>query len=148
MLFTLTLNQFYVPFPHSAAARHPQASHTIRTAQHIPCGYAFLSVSLNEKSCKPVKVFRCENAVDHFLQAIIHEKDEIAEKLNIFKPMDLNEKQEKSFQEATPCICNRRLYTDKVRDHCQLSGVYKGGPHSDCNLIYKQPKSIPVIFHN
>ena len=37
---------------------------------------------------------------------------------------------------------------DKVRDHCHLTGKYRGAAHNTCNLRYKIPKNIPVIFHN
>ena len=36
----------------------------------------------------------------------------------------------------------------KVRDHCHYSGIYRGAAHSLCNLQYKIPSYIPVIFHN
>ena len=36
----------------------------------------------------------------------------------------------------------------KVRDHCHYTGKYRGAAHNICNLIYKIPKEIPIIFHN
>ena len=36
----------------------------------------------------------------------------------------------------------------KVRDHCHYTGKYRGAAHSSCNLRYKIPKEIPVVFHN
>ena len=36
----------------------------------------------------------------------------------------------------------------KVRDHCHYTGKYRGAAHSACNLQYKIPKSITVLFHN
>ena len=36
----------------------------------------------------------------------------------------------------------------KVRDHCHCTGKYRGAAHSNCNLNYKIPKEIPVVFHN
>ena len=35
-----------------------------------------------------------------------------------------------------------------VRDHCHYTGKYRGAAHSICNLRYKIPKEIPVVFHN
>ena len=37
---------------------------------------------------------------------------------------------------------------DRVRDHCHISGVYRGALHASCNLNYRLNKSIPIIFHN
>ena len=36
----------------------------------------------------------------------------------------------------------------KVRDHCHYTGKYRGAAHSICNLRYRIPKEIPVVFHN
>ena len=36
----------------------------------------------------------------------------------------------------------------KVRDHCHCTGKYRGAAHNICNLRYKIPKEIPIVFHN
>ena len=36
----------------------------------------------------------------------------------------------------------------KVRDHCHYTGKYRGAAHNMCNLRYKTPEEIPVVFHN
>ena len=36
----------------------------------------------------------------------------------------------------------------KVRDHDHYTGKYRGVAHSICNLRYKIPKEITVVFHN
>ena len=36
----------------------------------------------------------------------------------------------------------------KVRDHCHYTGKYRGAAHNICNLRYKVPKEIPVVFQN
>ena len=35
-----------------------------------------------------------------------------------------------------------------VKDHCHYTGKYRGAAHDICNLRYKIPKEIPVVFHN
>ena len=50
-------------------------------------------------------------------------------------------------------ICEKK-YTDKdirVRDHCHITGIYRGSAHQECNLKLKiEPDNIKilVIFHN
>ena len=36
----------------------------------------------------------------------------------------------------------------KVRDHCHYTSEYRGAAHNNCNLKYKIPDHIPIVFHN
>ena len=52
-------------------------------------------------------------------------------------------------------ICKKKFSIDdrnkkyhKVRDHCHYTEKYRGAAHDICNLRYKIPKEIPVVFHN
>ena len=36
----------------------------------------------------------------------------------------------------------------KVRDHCYYTGKFREAAHDICNLRYKIPKEIPVVFPN
>ena len=45
-------------------------------------------------------------------------------------------------------ICNEELGNDRVRDHCHLSGTFRGAAHEVCNLKCKFPKFFPVVFPN
>ena len=50
---------------------------------------------------------------------------------------------------STHCrICNEELGKDKVRDHCHLSGKFRGAANEVCHRKYKVPKLFPVVFHN
>ena len=47
-------------------------------------------------------------------------------------------------------ICNKlfEIGDEKVRDHCHISGQYRGAAHWSCNITLKITKKVPVIFHN
>ena len=47
-------------------------------------------------------------------------------------------------------ICNKLfdLVDQKVRDHCHISGKFRGAAHFSCNANLKITKKVPVIFHN
>ena len=58
------------------------------------------------------------------------------------------------FQTADKCHICDKTYTEKdirVRDHCHITGIYRGSAHQERNLKLKiNPENIkiPVIFHN
>ena len=68
----------------------------------------------------------------------------------------LTEKEEKRHNKQKVChICKKRFSIDdnnkkchKVKDHCHYTGKYRGAAHDICNLRYKTPKEIPIVFHN
>ena len=43
-----------------------------------------------------------------------------------------------------------KFESDKVRDHCHITGKYRGPAHSKCNInvIQKQSNFIPFKFHS
>ena len=68
--------------------------------------------------------------------------------------MIITENDELRFKQMDKChICGNR-YTDKdmrVRDHCHITGNFKGSAHQECNLklrIKPEDLKVPVIFHN
>ena len=53
------------------------------------------------------------------------------------------------YENSTLChIYNEEVGQDRVRDHCHLSGKFRGAAHEVCNLKYKVSKFFPVVFHN
>ena len=53
------------------------------------------------------------------------------------------------YDNSTLChICNVELGEDRVRDHCHLSGKFRGAAHDVCNLKCKVSTFFPVVFHN
>ena len=58
---------------------------------------------------------------------------------------------EEDFDKNNFCrFCERNIDSDKVTDHCHLTGNCRGPAHSTCNNNVTQDKSIiiPFIFHN
>ena len=47
-------------------------------------------------------------------------------------------------------ICDKLfdIVDEKVRDHCHISGKFRGAAHFGCNANLKISKKVPVIFHN
>ena len=67
-------------------------------------------------------------------------------------PLTIKEKIHYSEQEIC-YICKKEFDKNdkkhyKVRDHCHYTGKYRGAAHNKCNLRYKIPKEIFIVFHN
>jgi hypothetical protein len=68
------------------------------------------------------------------------------------KPLDLSVDEEEHFQRADACwICQKKTGDDKVRDHCHITGEYRGPAHNSCNLklgLKPDTYTLPIFFHN
>ena len=65
--------------------------------------------------------------------------------------MTLTNKDEEHFKLATVCHICKNGFTKKdykVRDHCHVTGKYRGAAHNNCNRSFRLTNKIPVIFHN
>ena len=67
-------------------------------------------------------------------------------------PLTIKEKIHYNEQEIC-YICKKEFNKNnekhyKVRDPCHYTEKYRGAAHNICNLRYKIPKEIPVVFHN
>ena len=63
----------------------------------------------------------------------------------------MTENDEKDNKNNKICrFCEKQIEFDKVRDHCHLTGSYRGPDHNTCNInvTQKQSNFIPFIFHN
>ena len=63
----------------------------------------------------------------------------------------MSEEEEHLFQQSNSCwICKKLLDNDeeKVRDHCHVTGKFRGAAHWNYNINFQLAKKVPVIFHN
>ena len=134
-----------------------EKSYTEAYQKHTDCGYGYKVVCCyDDKYSKPVQIHRGENAVHKFMENMLEEVDWCKSiiKKHFNKPLEMTEENEIDFQKATKChICDQQ-YTDKdirVKDHCHITGEFRGSAHQDCNLklrIKPTKIKIPVLFHN
>ena len=137
----------------STCINNPNESSTTKINKHTPSGYLiFTSCSFNEsknklnyykdKDC--MKKF-CKDLKEHATRIINYEKKKI---------ISLTKEEKINYNDQQICyICKKGFHkSDKkhhvVRDHCHYTGKYRGAAHNICNLRYKIPKEIPVVFHN
>ena len=109
---------------------------------HIPCSFAYKVVCIDDKFTKPIVAFRGKNAAYEFIKAILKEFEYCKKvmKKHFNKNLIMNKKEEKQFQLGND--------DEKVRDHCHVTGKFRGAAHWRCNINLKLTKNVPVIFYN
>ena len=154
--------QFKVPFimyagfesilkPVQGPGNNPSISSTTGVNVHTPSGWCIYSKFVHGKVTNPLKLYRGKDCVSKFCEHIIAEAHHLYESFPEKPMIPLTRSRSTEYKRATKChICFKpfREGNRKVRDHCHYSGKYRGAAHSICNLQYKIPSHIPVVFHN
>jgi len=132
----------------------PSKSYTKPYQKHTPSSFCYYIKCFDDAvyNREPVS-FTAESENDDVAQIFVDmlEQDirRIYKRFRRPKKMIFTEADEKKFTAATTChICEKMLREDRVRDHCHLSGKFRGAAHNSCNINYKVPKFFPVVLHN
>ena len=92
------------------------------------------------------------NNVDWFLNEVIELENKVAFHFKkTKKDIVMTEEDEKDYKNNNICrFYEKNIDYDKVRDHCHLTGGYRGPAHSKCNTNVTQDQSnvIPFVFQN
>ena len=98
--------------------------------EHVPFSHAYKVVCIDDNYSKSIVVFRGKNAAYKFIKAILKEhkycKKIMEDQFN--KNLIMTE-EEYLFQQSNNCwICKKIIDNDdeKVRDHCHITGKFKG----------------------
>ena len=137
----------------SACYNNPEESSTTKINKHTPSAYSIFTHCSFDKLKSKLNYYRggdcmtkfCKDLREHATKIINYEKKDM---------LPLRKKEEKIYNNQNVCyICKKEFDKSdkkhyKVRDHCHYTGKYRGAAHNICNLRYKIPKEIPIIFHN
>ena len=129
------------------------SSYTKKYQDHIPCSFAYKVVCVDNKFSKKVFLYRGKDAVYRFIKSILSEYNycrKVAK--NYFdKNLIMSAEENERFEPSNICwICNKLfdISDDKVRDHCHITGKYRGAAHWSCNINLKITKKVFAVFHN
>ena len=136
----------------STCQSNPNESSTTEINKHIPSGYSLFTHCSFDRAKNKLDHYRgkdcmkkfCKDLREHATKIINYEKK---------KMIPLTTEKKYHNEQEICCICKKEFDKSdkkhyKVRDHCHYTGKYRGAAHNICNLRYKIPKEIPVVFHN
>ena len=133
---------------------NPENSNTKQYQKHTPSSFCYYIKCFDDEVYyqNPVTYTAStenEDVAQIFVNMLEEDVKSIYKRFGKPKKMLFGAKEREEFDEATECwICHGELGLDRVRDHCHLTGIYRGAAHNKCNLQYRRPKFIPVMFHN
>ena len=132
-------------------------SYTEKYQKHTACSFGYKVVChYDQMYSGDVVIYRGEDSIKKFMKYMFDEVKNCQKIIrdNFNKPLKMTGEDEKAFKKATHChICEKKYREDDVpvRDHCHITGKYRGSAHQTCNLklqISAEKIKIPVIFHN
>ena len=129
---------------------NPEESSTTKINKYMPSGYSIFTHCSFNKSKSKLNYYRREDCMTKFCKDL----REQATKIINYEKRDMIPLTKKDVNNQKVCyICKKEFDKSdkkhyKVRDHFHYTGKYRGAAHNICNLRYKIPKEIPIIFHN
>ena len=132
-------------------------SFTNQYQKHSPSGFSYLIKCFDDDILTPLLKHYTAKSPDEdipqlFVESLEKDIKEIYNRFKIPKKMVMTKEDKINYEKATIChICEEEIDKEgdiKVRDHCHLTGKFRGAAHSMCNLKFRLPKFYPVIFHN
>ena len=155
MLFTIYTDLECLLEKMNTCQNDPNKSSTTKINKHTPSGYSIFTHCSFDESKNKISNYRGDDCMkkfrkdlrEHSKKIINYEKE---------KMISLTTEEKVHYKKQKVCYIYKKEFdnndTDKkkqkVRDHCHYTGKYRGAAHNICNLRYKIPKEIPVVFHN
>ena len=128
-----------------------KGNNTTFYSKHIPYSVGAKLVCIDDKYMQPIKIFFRSNWINEFLQWVFKQKIKCNNiiKNHFNKPIIMTQADEENYNNTNTCwTCTQEISENKVRDHCHITGKFRGAAHKEWNSKLKIPKKLPVIFHN
>ena len=121
--------------------------------KHIPNSTGAKLVCIDNRFTLPTKIFTGSNSIKEFIEWVFEQKKYCNQIINkhFNKKLKMTIEDEENYQNSQNCwICDQKIINnkDKVRDHCHITGKFRGIAHRECNSKLRIPRKIPIIFHN
>ena len=124
-----------------------------RKNEYTPLGYSLFTHCSFDESKYKLNYYRgddcmkklCKDLREHSTKIINYEKKRM---ISLTTKEDIYHNRQKICYICKKEFDNNDKKQQKVRDHCHYTEKYRVAAHNICNLRYKVPKEIPVVFHN
>ncbi len=157
---------FVEPIQH--AEQDPSKSFTTKYQSHVPSGFCY-TIKCMDESVYPTKTvlqtasYEGEDMGKAFVDSLTEDLRPIYEILKNPLPMVMTESDKSQHEKTKKCyacevvfgtVCgvNKKtkepIIAKKCRDHCHITGKYRGAACDKCNLRMRVPMFVPVLFHN
>ena len=139
--------------PEEKGKQNSEESYTNKYQKHIACSCGYKLVCADDKFSKPFKTYLGEDAIYNFINNMIEESKYCSEviKKHFNKELVMTREDKENLKNSTKRLISDNDYVDndvKVRDHCHMTGKYRGSLHRDCNINLELNHKIPIVFHN
>ena len=129
------------------------SSYTRKYQEHVPCSFPYNAVCVDNKFRKKIVLYMRKEDVNKFIKSILNKYNYCRKLMRKYfnKNLIMSVAEEERFEQSNICwICSKLidLSDEKARDHCYISGKYRGSAHWSCNINLKIAKKVSVIFHN
>ena len=139
----------------STCQNDPNKSSTTKINKHTPSGYSIFTNCSSDESKNKISYYKGDDCMKKFCKDLREYSTKIINYVKK-KMISLTTGEKVHYNKQKVCyICKKEFHDNdnnkkqqKVRDHCHYTGKYRGAAHNICNLRYKVPKEIPVVFHN
>ena len=108
---------------------------------------------VDNKYSRNIVLYRGRNTVNKFIRLIVNEYNYCRKIMKKYfcKSLVMSAEENEGFEVTNICwVCDKLIENtdNKVRDHCHITGEYRGAAHYSCNINLKITKKVLVIFHD
>ena len=153
--------------PLEVKEKDPSMSFTTKYQSHVPSGFCYTIKCMDETIYPTKTVLRTISEEDEdmgklFVETLSEDLKPIYEILKTPKLMIMSNSDKTAYEKSEKCYaCEIQFESERInektkkkekivkcRDHCHVTGKYRGAACDKCNLRMRVPKFVPVLFHN
>ena len=114
-----------------------EGEHTIKDQEHIPNSIGAKLVCIDDKFTLPTIIIKGKYCINKFITRV-PDKQKWAQQITkqyFNKRLIMTSEDEEIYNNSHTCwICKQVLNMDKVRNHCHVTGRFRGAAHNKCNF--------------